>query len=1537
MRENRKAAQKQLTELEKGTEALHRQVASAKAATLNAKKTKAPAEEAMALELNERAALMEHLSKIMILAGALGNTKTATKALSAFNSELRMYNATVRTLPKAQRKMVGELERSLGEQIQQTRTLPKISRVRVEKPVVEEEITILPSYTAQADPVAEAMTLTAELPSNEEIVLAPVAARTAPKKAVQKPSETPVAAPKAASAPEAPVAVASAPKAPDQAARRDQALLEEFNAYNEQKFAREAEKSVRENRKSAQKQLSALEAGTSTQVRKIAEAKSAVQNARRAKAPTTALLATELNARAALITDLAKIMLLGGALGQNRSVSKATSQMNAEVRAYNATLSLLPKKARKEVAELSKTLSSELLQRGALPTIPALRVPEISTEDDFVMLPSATASTDPVAVAMAAAAAQTASPELMLAAEPVKRAQKAKTTEKSAPKTSTPEASAVSAPQPEKAADPKVAERARAEAALLEEYNAYNEQAFAREAEKTARTDRKSAQKQLSELDAQNLELRRKVALAKVESLNAKRKATASVAPVADELNAHAALIENLCRSLILAGALSEKRSVRKINSELTSEIRAYNTVLRSLPKKQRKSLGELSTALISKASESGTLPTITRVRVEGAEEEIVILPSPSATSDMRGAMRSASAPITPEELIFSVPESPKASVAAREKLRLDKAEIRRIEKNNESIRTRIATAETAALTATKQKSSSTSARAAELNARASLIESYARIITLAKSSALTNKKSEAMRKMSAEIRVYNAKAKAFSKAERTAIPTLAEKLAQSVAGGVPMQAIARIRLDSLRLPVEDLAAINGVTGKSEEIIVVPAGELTMPIKRGITETTVLTGERAGRIISTSTEEFDKKQMRTYLKRQQKQIDTLSAERKKEEAILDKAKDAAKVACVLRVRNTTARIMAVEIDCMEILRDAPAFRGELASFKTALSVELRRYNKTTDTYKKLTGTKLSCVSKNLPELILQGEPYEAPKLAEFFEGSESIPAIALVPTVTDGLERESVYENLSDPRTAAVGRAKRRARTEDYAREEAVRLQTMEIADAVTLGALANASASRDYSDIEEFERYQYREFLKSTTKEIRGYEGQISDYRKQLAKAQENDTRAAILGAIVKLRRSICDVYIRIMKTGVAVGAVREAKRYAKLAKTEIITYNRELKDLGRYTGLKYPQADTRIPALVLKKKAYKPMPTVTCELDPSEALKAEQELHARQARNDDRQKRIDSALAKKHKKKQQKKTKKAKKEAEENAFKPLTKQQIKAQNELDLAVISARYEEEIRVLMREIYELELRYTMHPKKTKEEVNKRKAYMREIMNEMKKALRYEKRDNKRYFALVSMKSKKLSTKRMDEASVSDYQKDLLELMEERRKLNERLLSLYRGVDGGSNTQITRAERIHTTTFKKQIRKQRRLTVRIRRLHVTIPQKEQLFKLINKRASLESQLAMEKKKIKLFKLSGKAKKAQKIEIAKIRAELARLNKQFDRKMRARVATDSRYVSPESMVTWFFVLIGLIGVFAVLYIFRQPLFEMAKVLIQMLFDK
>ena len=479
--------------------------------------------------------------------------------------------------------------------------------------------------------------------------------------------------------------------------------------------------------------------------------------------------------------------------------------------------------------------------------------------------------------------------------------------------------------------------------------------------------------------------------------------------------------------------------------------------------------------------------------------------------------------------------------------------------------------------------------------------------------------------------------------------------------------------------------------------------------------------------------------------------------------------------------------------------------------------------------------------------------------------------------------------------------------------------------------ATTRQSVTRDYLEMEAMDRYEFRSYVKGGEKQIRSLRKQLDAYEKQNKKATENDTHAALVGAIVALEREICDVYFSILKTGVATGAKHETKKYTRLAKSEIQTYNRRLKELTRYTGNKYPQADASIPDKIVKRKVYNPMPAVHCELDPTAQLRREAELRRLQGERDARQQRIDSTLNKKHKRKAEKRAKAETKAADKA---PLTKSQIKKYEEVDLALISARYEEELRLLEREVTELERQYTLNPRKAKKEIAKRKAWIRQMTQEKKEALRQEKQDNARYFALLTLAPSKLVTKKMTFENAVAYQEDLMQLMRERIALNERILTLYRGVEGGSDATAVRLEKMYLSAHNGAIRRYNGLTRRIRKLHITIPQKEQLFALVNQCAREEAAVKVERKKMSSFKLRGAARKAQRIEIRKAEEALRRTRREIDRKMRIRTAADRRHVPADRAAVWFFVLIAVALAVFMVWVFRIPIWEGIKALVNML---
>ena len=265
---------------------------------------------------------------------------------------------------------------------------------------------------------------------------------------------------------------------------------------------------------------------------------------------------------------------------------------------------------------------------------------------------------------------------------------------------------------------------------------------------------------------------------------------------------------------------------------------------------------------------------------------------------------------------------------------------------------------------------------------------------------------------------------------------------------------------------------------------------------------------------------------------------------------------------------------------------------------------------------------------------------------------------------------------------------------------------------------------------------------------------------------------------------------------------------------------------------------------------------------------------------------------------------------------------------------MISARYEEELRQLEREVVELERQYTLNPQKAKKEIAKRKAWIRQMMQEKKEALRQEKRDNARYFALLTLAPSKLVTKKMTLENAIAYQEDLMQLMRERVALNERILTLYRGVEGGSDATAVRLEKMYLAAHNGAIRRYNGLTRKIRKLHITIPQKEQLFALVNQCAREEAAVKVERKKMSSFKLRGAARKAQRVEIRKAEDALRRTKREIDRKMRVRTAADRRYVSADRSAVWFFVLIAVALLVFMVWVFREPIWEGVKMLVNML---
>ena len=347
---------------------------------------------------------------------------------------------------------------------------------------------------------------------------------------------------------------------------------------------------------------------------------------------------------------------------------------------------------------------------------------------------------------------------------------------------------------------------------------------------------------------------------------------------------------------------------------------------------------------------------------------------------------------------------------------------------------------------------------------------------------------------------------------------------------------------------------------------------------------------------------------------------------------------------------------------------------------------------------------------------------------------------------------------------------------------------------------------------------------------------------------------------------------------------------------------------------------ADTAIPEKIVSGKPYDAIPAAPTTLAPIADLAREESRRAKKKRE----------VAHGRKKPEQITEGLARIEDKP----PMSKEEITKYEQMNVALITARFEEELYLLEREIVELERQFTLEPKKIKKSIEKRKLHMRQLKMEMKDAIRDEKLDNARYFALLSISPYKLVTRRMPLEEVVTFQNKLMEVMRERIAINERILALYHGVHDGTPTKTLLAEKLYLASHNKALKRYTALTNHIRKLQITIPEKEELFELINNCARAEASVVVEKKKMSMFKLRKAARKAQKTTIAKAKEARRRARLQLKRRLRASEIEHERFIRPEHYIGWCLALVALAITGVVVWMYREPLWELFKTVISLI---
>ena len=342
-----------------------------------------------------------------------------------------------------------------------------------------------------------------------------------------------------------------------------------------------------------------------------------------------------------------------------------------------------------------------------------------------------------------------------------------------------------------------------------------------------------------------------------------------------------------------------------------------------------------------------------------------------------------------------------------------------------------------------------------------------------------------------------------------------------------------------------------------------------------------------------------------------------------------------------------------------------------------------------------------------------------------------------------------------------------------------------------------------------------------------------------------------------------------RIAENLHVVNKLADKKRVKALKKTltnEIKAYNALVDEYEVLTRSHLTRASESIPEDILAGKPYAPIPAISYTANDGTARNSDADVAAVAAAAEAA---VSGARAKKA---HAKKSKKAQK-------KTALEEKVAEQANKDLTVITKGYDFKISIIEAQKDMSYYRFgknTFDMKAVKKAANEK---IKAAQKAHKLALKYEQKDNERYYAVitndpVTMKAKK----RADRVKIASIRNEMMTLLNKRDELNSKLLSIYNGsevtADGVSINQKWRQTK--SDAAEKFVNKNQALAKKIFRLPASSAEKQRLYGILNSSVEASSNLALAKFRIKTkeFK-NSKEKRALKKDV-KIQSKLIKQN-------------------------------------------------------------
>ena len=401
-----------------------------------------------------------------------------------------------------------------------------------------------------------------------------------------------------------------------------------------------------------------------------------------------------------------------------------------------------------------------------------------------------------------------------------------------------------------------------------------------------------------------------------------------------------------------------------------------------------------------------------------------------------------------------------------------------------------------------------------------------------------------------------------------------------------------------------------------------------------------------------------------------------------------------------------------------------------------------------------------------------------------------------------------------------------------------------------TVGTPVAATASAYNANISISDPNELKKYLSRSDRALNNVKTRLEATAKQKEEAKGYNKVLLIINCLTYQRY----VIERLAENLHVCNKAADAKKVKALKKTlgeEIKAYNKLVDEYEALTRSHLTRASESIPEDILAGKPFAAIPAISYTANDGTARNSDADVAAVAAAAAAE---IDGAKAKK------KHAKKNKDIVKKSAL----EEKVAEQANKDLTVIAKQSDFKISMIESEKDMTAYRFGYNAfdiKKLKKTTNEK---IKKAQQANKEALKYEEKDNARYYAVITNDPVTMKAKRgANRVKIASLRTEMMTLLNKRDELNSKLLSIYNGsevtLDGVSINQKWR--QVKSDAAEKYVNKNKKLAKKISRLPASSGEKQRLYGIMNSSVDASSTLALTKYRLKTKEYkNGEEKKA-----------------------------------------------------------------------------